>query len=259
MKKLVILLGIMALGTSCMNEKKLAEALKKNPKLITDAIKENPAEIMMALQEAAQNAKEAMAKKKEEEEKKKFEESFSNPLQPALSDSDIIRGTKGAPIVLVEYSDFECPFCTRGYKNVNTLLEKYKGKIKFIYKHLPLSFHPNAMPASKYFEALARQSHELAWKFHDEIFENQRQLKKGEVFLKKLAKKLGANMGKLAKDVKDPKIAEKIKKDMDEAAKFGIQGTPGFVLNGVPVRGAYPVDHFEMIISKLKEKGKLSL
>ena len=120
--------------------------------------------------------------------------------------------TKDAPLTLVEYSDFECPFCARGYNTVMELLKKYGTNIRFVYKHLPLSFHKQAMVASKYYEALRLQNAELAFKFHDEIYKNQSKLKTGEKFLKAAAKKLGANMAKLDKDVKSEAIAKELKK-----------------------------------------------
>jgi len=213
----------------------------------------------MVVQQAAQDAKSVMEQKKREAEAKAFEESFNNPLKPQIRDDESIRGTKGAPIVLVEYSDFECPFCSRGYNTVTEILNKYKGKVQFIYKHLPLSFHQQAMVASQYYEAIRIQNEKKAFDFHDAIFNNQRKLKNGEAFLKAQAKKLGVNMSKLAKDVKSDAVKKRIDEDMAEAAKFGIQGTPGFVINGIPVKGAYPLSHFVKIVDKLKEKNMISL
>ena len=257
-KKLLSGALVLFLMASCVSEQKIGEMLKKNPKLITDAIKENPAEFMTALQDAARTAREEMAKRKEEEEKKQLEEFFNKPLKPNI-EGRTVRGSKDGQIVLVEYSDFQCPYCTRGFEVVSKLLDKYKGKVKFVYKHLPLSFHKEAMPAAIYFEAIALQSADKAWKFHDAIFANQSKLSAGEKFLKVQAKKAGANMKKLAKDVKSEKIISLVKADMEEAAKFGIQGTPGFLLNGIPIKGAYPIQYFEEMIAKLQEKGKLSL
>lgn len=250
--------------SSCMSEKqvgeKVREAIKKDPSIITDAIKENPADFIMAFQNAAKNAQAEMAKKREEDEAKKLEESFDNPLVPEIRDDEAIRGTKGAPITLVEYSDFECPFCTRGYNTVQELMKKYEGKIQFVYKHLPLSFHRQAMIASQYYEAIRLQSNEKAFKFHDRVFAEQKKLgSSGEKFLKKIAKDVGANMSKLKKDVNSQAVLDRIEADQKEAAKFGMQGTPGFLINGVPVKGAYPTSHFVDIVNKLKEKGKIKL
>ncbi|MGB0454916.1 MAG: DsbA family protein [Bacteriovoracaceae bacterium] len=263
MKLLISLAALMALTIGCVSdkqlEKKVTELLKKNPNILTDAIKENPSEFVGAFQEAVKKAQGDLAKKREEAEKKKLEAAFENPLKPVIRKDESIRGTKGAPIVLVEYSDFECPFCTRGFNTVRTLLKKYDGKIQFVFKHLPLSFHPNAMIASRYYEAIRLQDEKKAFEFHDMVFDQQSKLKKGEKFVIALSKKLGVDMKKLAKDVESETVKKRIDEDMKEAAKFGMQGTPGFIINGIPVKGAYPVSHFEDIISKLKAKGKLTL
>lgn len=257
MKKL--LLAIPFLLIACNSEKKIEEALKNNPDILLNVIKEHPKKFIDTLNEAVKVAQAGQAKEREEEERKKLEESYNNPLKPEIRDDELIRGNKNGQLVLVEYSDFECPFCARGYKTVLTLLEKYKGKIKFVYKHLPLSFHPQAMIASQYYEAIRLQNEDKAIKFHDAIYEDQRSLQKGEAFLKAEAKKLKVDMNKLAKDIKSDKVMNRIKQDQAEAAKFGFQGTPGFLLNGVPVKGAYPVSHFEGIVQELKKRGKVNL
>ncbi len=259
MKKLNALFLILTLTlVSCVSKDQIKKTIVENPDILTDAIKKNPSTFITALNEAVKASQSDMAKKREEEEKKKMEDAINKPLKPMIRETGA-RGTKGAPITLIEYSDFECPYCSRGFNTVITLLEKYKGKIQFFYKHLPLSFHPNAMPASRYYEALRLQSEEKAQKFHDEIYKKQKQLKNGEPFLKKLANSIGADMTKLATDVKSKAVQKIIDEDMAEAAKFGFQGTPGFLLNGIPVKGAYPVDYFEGLINKLKEKGKISI
>lgn len=250
------LIGILSCSPQNVTKESIAKILKENPEILTDAIEANPADFMEAVQKAAKNAQKDMAKRREEAEKKKLEEAYKNPLKPQIRSDESFRGAgKDAPIVLVEYSDFECPYCTRGYSTVMELLVKYSGKIGFVYKHLPLSFHQNAMIASKYYEAIRLQDEKKAYKFHDLIYDNQRKLKNGEKFLKAEAKKLGLNMKKLAKDIKSKKVQERIDQDLKEAAKYGFQGTPGFLINGIPVKGAYPTSHFEDIIKELKKRG----
>jgi len=260
LKSLVSLMVVGVLFVACnANEKQIGEMLKKNPGILTDAIKENPVEFIEALNEAVKIAQGSQKKRQEEEEKAKLEESFTNPLVPSIRPDEVIWGTKGAPLTLVEYSDFECPFCSRGYQTVQELLKKYEGKIQFVYKHLPLSFHENAMPAAKYFEALRLQSPELAKKFHDNLFENFSKIKTGDKFFKSVAKDLKADMKKLEKDLNSKEVMDRINEDLDEAKKFGFQGTPGFLFNGVPVKGAYPASHFDGIVEELTKRGKISL
>jgi protein-disulfide isomerase len=249
--------------TGCSSDKDLkdqmARILLANPKIITEAIEKNPAEFITALQNAAKNAQESMGKKREEEERLQLEESFNKPLMADLSNDVASIGPSNAPITLVEYSDFECPFCLRGNDTVKGLMTKYPGKIRFIYKHLPLSFHEQAMISAQYFEAIRKQSNEKAFQFHDEIFKNQSKLKNGKAFLDSVAKNLGIDMNKLKIDVSSESVKNKIGSDVAEAAKFGMQGTPGFLLNGIPVRGAYPVDYFVNLIDELQKRGKLKL
>ncbi|OUR98646.1 thiol:disulfide interchange protein [Halobacteriovorax marinus] len=258
LKGSLILLAVMGL-TGCVSDKQITEAIKKNPKILFEIIEQNPADFMEAVQKAAKSAQAEMAKRREVDESKKFDEAFDKPLVPEIRKDESVRGTKGGPLVLVEYSDFQCPFCVRGFSTVQQLMKKYPGKVQFIYKHLPLSFHKEALPAAHYYEAIRLQNEKKAFDFHDALFANQRQIAKGAPFFKKTAKKLGVNMKKLAKDVKSKFVIDRVAADMKEAAKFGFQGTPGFLLNGIPVRGAYPVDHFIKIIGKLQEKGKVKL
>lgn len=258
MKKTLLLIGVLAL-TACTSKEDLKKVIKENPDIITEAIEANPEKFIDALNNAVKKAQEGQGAKREEEEKKQLEESFNNPLVAEIRSDENFRGPKEAPITLIEYSDFECPFCSRGFGTVNELLEKYKGKIRFVYKHLPLSFHPQAMISSQYYEAIRLQSPEKAWQFHDAIYKDQRSLQNGEKFLKKIATGLKVDMKKLATDINSEAVTKRIEADMAEASKFGFQGTPGFLLNGIPVKGAYPTAHFDSLIEELKKRGKISL
>ncbi|MBT3585249.1 MAG: thioredoxin domain-containing protein [Halobacteriovoraceae bacterium] len=240
-------------------KKDVAEVIKEDPKILIQAIEANPAEFVEAITKAAKQAQSVLAKRRAEEEQKKLEETYDKPLAPVIVSSRASRGSDNAPITLVEYSDFECPYCTRGYQTVTELIGKYGKNIKFIYKHLPLDFHPAAMPAAAYFEAINLQSSKKAYEFHDEIFKQQGKLKKGTKFLDSIAKKLRVDMARLRKDIKSKKVTDIIKEDIAEANKFGIRGTPGFIINGVPVKGAYPTSHFIGIIDELKKRGKIKL
>ncbi len=259
MMKMILLSMIFVLFAGCNGGGDIKKALKDDPSILADAIKANPVEFMAAVREAAQIAQAEEQKNKQQEEQKKLEETYENPMVPVIRDDENFRGPKDAPITLVEYSDFECPFCSRAYQTVNQLLEKYGDNIRFTYKHLPLSFHPNAMKAAQYYEALRLQSGEKAWKFHDELLLNLQKVRNGEKYFKEVAKKVGANMSKLAKDVESEAVKSRIEADVKEAEKFGFRGTPGFLLNGVPVKGAYPASHFDGIIEELKKRGKLNI
>jgi protein-disulfide isomerase len=249
--------------SSCSTEKgfesKLKKTLEDNPELVFEIIKNNPDKFMASFQLAAQGSKKNFAKNRAAKEEQALAQALKNPLTPYISKDQIIRGVPKGPITIVEYSDFECPYCSQGRNTVEEIMKKYPGKVSFIFKHLPLSFHPSAMISAKYYEAISLQSPKKAFLFHDEIFTNQSELKQGEAYLTRLSKKLGLDMKKLSQDLHSVKVKAKIDEDMAEARKFNFQGTPGFLINGVPVRGAYPATYFEHIISKLQENGKLVL
>jgi protein-disulfide isomerase len=231
----------------------IKEAISNNPEIILNVLKEHKKELYQIVSQAAQEEQEKSQKEAADKEKKDFEDSFKNPKIPSIPGPDRIRGAATAKYTVVEYSDFQCPYCARGFHTVEDLRQKYGASLRFIYKNMPLPFHPNAMPAAQYFEAVARQSPEKAWKFHDKMFQNQDKL--GEQFYKDTIKDLGLNVKKAEADAKGPEVAAKIQADIDEAKNFGFSGTPGFLVNGVPIRGAYPIEQFDTIISKLDKKG----
>ena len=249
--------------TGCSSDQKfkdqLEKTLKENPDIIFNTIKENPSAFIQTFQETGKIVQEKMVKERKEQEDQQLKNAFSNPLIPTIDKSTLIRGNTDAPITIVEYSDFECPFCAKGFDTVEAIMKKYPGKVRFIYKHLPLSFHPQAMISAQYYEAIALQSKEKAFKFHDQIFKNQSKLKQGEKFLSKIAKDLKVDLLKLKKDINSELINSRITNDINEAKKFGFSGTPGFILNGIPIKGAFPAEYFDEIISKLISEGQLKI
>ena len=228
-------------------------ALEANPDLVLAALKKSDKtkffELIVEAQQDFQKKKVQEDAKREETER---ENAFKNPLKAEIGANARQRGSKDAPITIVEYSDFQCPYCSQGYKNLEQLRKKHGDKLRVVFKNFPLNFHPLAMPAAQWFEALALQSPEKAWAFHDSLFENQSKL--GEEYYIALTKDLGLNVEKAAKDAKSEAVAKKIEADILEAKKFGIEGTPAYLINGVPLRGAYPVDAFEQIIAKILAK-----
>ncbi len=251
-KFLVMAAASALLFASCApTAKQIKDIVEKDPSIVFVAIEKDPDKFIEIVNEAAQKAQKRAQEKAMDEEKRQRDEEFKNPLKPVVEDDRVVFGNKGAKVTIIEYSDFECPFCTKGYNVVKEILSNYKDDVRIIFKHLPLPMHPEARPAAEYFEAIAKQDHDKAHKFHDAIFENQSELRqKKEGFLKEMAKKVGADMGRLAKDLKDESIKKRIDTDSEEANKFNFSGTPGFIINGVSLRGAYPFNEFKDIIDK---------
>lgn len=255
MKKTLLLSIVTTLGfalSACApSAKQLKEVIEKDPSIVFAAIEKAPDKFIEAVMKAQQDAQRVAGEKAQQDEKKQRDEEFKNPLKPEIDETRVIFGNKSAPITIVEFSDFQCPYCARGYETIRQVKKEYGDKVRIVFKHLPLDFHPLAMPAAKYFEAIGQQDPAKAEKFHDLIFENQNMLKdKGEAYFKEAAKKVGADLKKVEASLNDEKISQRIAKDMEEAKKFNMSGTPGFIINGVSLRGAYPFPEFKSIIDQ---------
>lgn len=165
-----------------------------------------------------------------------------------IDQNDRIRGNFDAPITLVEFSDFECPFCERHYPTLNKILNDYSGKVRLVYKHFPLGFHPNAQKAAEASECADEQG--KFWEYHDKLFENLDTGYSTENF-KKWAKDLGLNSGKFNDCLDSGKFAQKVQNDYQEGIGKGVNGTPATFINGQLVSGALPYEAFKQIIDSL--------
>ncbi|HLD72767.1 MAG TPA: DsbA family protein [Candidatus Nanoarchaeia archaeon] len=172
----------------------------------------------------------------------------------ALIDDDAIKGDKNAPVTIVEFSDYECPFCVKFYSETYSQIEKNyikTGKVKFIYRDFPLGFHQNAQKAAEAAECAGEQ-----WKYyemHNKLFEKG--VGGGAAGFKQYAKDLGLDQNKFNQCLDSGAMAQEVKKDLADGSKLGVSGTPAFFINGQEIVGAQPYAVFEQIIEqKLKSK-----
>lgn len=260
MKKILMMFSLMAIFTSCSPKPAdVQKILADNPQFVFKLIEENPEQFIKAVQEASKKSR-PQQQKQRQEPSDEIEEGFKNPKNPVLAE-DRMFGKKGSPIVIVEYTDFECPFCSRGANTISQLLKEMGEQVTIVTKHLPLPFHKNARSSAQYFEAV-RLSHNLA-KAHEwsnEIFKQQQKFKEVDAkeFYSSVAKSLKIDTkkveGVLSNPAKVKEIDKTISQDMAEAQQFGIQGTPGYLINGVPLKGAYPLEVFKQIINRHLKK-----
>jgi protein-disulfide isomerase len=226
----------------------VAAVLKEHPELILEALKDQEAQLLQ-LVEAGTQKRERLAK-----ENQRLAE-LKNPFQPDLSIPRPVRGTPNAPITIVEYADFECPFCAQAHQTVKQIMARYDGQVRFLYKHNPITqIHPMAEPSARYFEAIAKQSHEKAWVFHDRLYESPDLLKQGEAGMDSVVASLGLDTERLRKDLASEDVSAQVQRDRDKAMSFGFQGTPAFLINGVSLRGAYPLEEFVQVIELVRER-----
>lgn len=179
-----------------------------------------------------------------------LEEKIKNPKKIDLGDSPS-KGYKSAKVTIVAFSDFQCPFCTKVNPTMDSLMKKYAGKVKLVFKNLPLPMHPDAKLAAQ--AGLAANKQGKFWEMHDKMFANQTKLKKEDLVA--YATELGLNVAKFTKDMEDTKTAAAVEKDMQQAQSLGANGTPTFFINGVELVGAQPEEAFSQIIDKLLGNG----
>ena len=159
------------------------------------------------------------------------------------------RGDPSAPIVIQEFADFQCPYCMRAEEAITRLLTRYPKLVRLVWRDLPLSMHLHAeLAAEAAAEAKKQKGDSGFWAMHDKMFANQQKLDRAT--LDKLAGDVGLDMGKYKEAMDKEAGKERIKRDMDDATKFGARGTPNFFINGRNLRGAQPVESFKAVIDE---------
>jgi protein-disulfide isomerase len=250
--RLMIIAAGLSLAACAPSASQLKKVMEDNPDIMFSVIEKNPDKFLKVVNEAAQKARQVEEEHYKEDENKKREEEFKNPKAPDIAGERTFKGAKDAKITIVEYSDFQCPFCRRGFQTVDQVIKAYPNQVKVIFKDFPIErIHPHALKASQYYEAIGMQDRDKANKFHDLVFENQTEFTdKGETYLKEAAKKVGANVAKVQKDINSETVKKILDADKAEAEKFGFSGTPGYLINGVSLKGAYPFEDFKSIIDR---------
>ncbi|HYV65134.1 MAG TPA: thioredoxin domain-containing protein [Myxococcales bacterium] len=164
-------------------------------------------------------------------------------------------GAKHAKVTVVEFSDFQCPFCARAEPTLKRILETYKGEVKLVWRNEPLPFHPNALPAAK--AAMAAHKQGKFWQMHELMFQHQQEL--SEAKYEEWAKQIGLDLSRWRKDKDSAEIAAAIEGDSRAASQAGADGTPAFFINGRFISGALPFETFKPVIDEQIEKANVAL
>jgi protein-disulfide isomerase len=230
---ILALLSIPLLITaSCTNQEKLNDIQKTQKEILakTTTIQENQEKILKFLQ----------------------------PRKPAVDYNKVhniptgnspTRGNKNAPVTIVEFSDFQCPYCAGLQPTLKEVLKAYPKEVKLVYKHFPLSFHKQARNAVK--ASLAAGEQGKFWEMHDVIFENYNKL--SEEKFKEFAAQLGLNVKQFMADYNSNKYDQQIQQDIGIANNVGVRGTPTFFVNGKRM-GRRSFNDFKETIDKILKK-----
>jgi len=161
-----------------------------------------------------------------------------------------IRGNKDAPVTIVEFSDFQCPYCSRARPAVNKVRETYGDKVRVIFRNFPLSIHPQALKAGEAASCAAEQG--KFWEMHDRLFANQAKLQVPD--LKEHAAALGLDAAAFAQCLDSSRHTADVQRDVEAGTGYGVSGTPSFFINGRPLVGAQPFEGFAQVIDDELER-----
>lgn len=258
----ILLFMILGLCVSCTEKKPVVEQqetkqakqdmkqsiekyLAENPEVLMDIIWDNRVELIGIVEQGAQQREAFDPSLRREME-------LADPREPAVDPARILKGDPAAPVLIVEYSNFQCSFCARGFSTIKTLLEKNPG-VKVLFKHLP--FDELSELSARYFEAAALQDPEKAWKLHDKLFlEQQNVMDQKEQAVYDMAAGLELDMERLQQDAYSDIVSNHLEADLRESVRFGFRGTPSFLVGGVSIIGAQPIEVFEDILRRIEER-----
>lgn len=163
-----------------------------------------------------------------------------------LASTGLVKGNPNAKVTMVEFSDFQCPYCGQAEPTIKQIFATYGDKVKLVYRHYPLPFHENAFPAA--LASMCANEQGKFWEYHDKLFSNQEKLTATD--LKTYASQLGLDMEKFNPCLESKKYKAQVDKGYADGGAAGVSGTPAFFINGRPLFGAYPFASFKTIIDE---------
>jgi protein-disulfide isomerase len=162
-----------------------------------------------------------------------------------ITEDDPTLGPEDAAITMIEFSDFECPYCQRYYlETFDQILTTYEGQIRYVYKDFPLSFHANARPAAN--AALCAHEQDAFWDYRGKLFSMELSLGK-DTYLQ-YAEDLKLDMVTFTECLEENRYEDRVLADFNYGANLGVSGTPFFFINGQPIVGAQPFEAFKQVI-----------
>jgi protein-disulfide isomerase len=174
------------------------------------------------------------------------------PVEEVSPGAAPVRGPDRAPLTVIAFSDFECPFCARSEATLRAIEQEYRGRVRFAFKNQPLPFHEHARLAAK--AALAAGEQGKFWEYHDALFAHQDALEPAA--LERYAEGLGLDLPQFRQALASDRLDEALVADAAEAAKLGVTGTPTFFVNGRRIRGAQPIAKFRALAEAALADGR---
>ena len=213
-------------------EAKILEIIRKNPQVILDSV---------------QSHQRAQVQQEEQLRNKVLSQIRQEPR--LLLRNSPVMGSASQKIIVAEFSDFECPYCSKAQTVIKEFMSRNQNEVTLVYKHFPLTeIHAQAEPAALASWAAMQQG--KFWEYHDALFEQQSKL--GEEFYLELAKTLKLDVDRFNRDRKSEEAKAAIKRDFELGKSLGVRGTPSFVVNGIFLSGAPNVKELEELVAQIK-------
>ena len=213
-------------------EQQVLEIIRKHPEVVLESVRNY--------------------QKQQQGEQQKAQQSFIQDMKTnpkAVIGQSPTTGAKAAKVVLVEFSDFQCPYCSAAHATLKQFMAKHQNDVTLVYKNFPLtSIHSEALPAAKAAWAAGQQG--KFWDYHDALFTQQKRL--SDTFYQETAKSLGLDVQKFNQDRSSKAAESAIAQDVQMAEKLGVDGTPFFVMNGNVFSGSVELSDLEATLAKVK-------
>ena len=241
-------------ASACSREptpEQVQAVLVKKPEILFAVIEAHPAEFMAAVDRAAKASQGTRQLQAKLDDSLRIEDELRHPKSAPL-DHRAALGNPSAPVTIVEYTDLQCPFCRQERDVLVELFKHYGDRVRLVVKQLPVTeLHPHAMDGALMFEAVALQDPAKAFKLYDEVYANQDLFnKQGQAYLERVVAQVGADVPRALRDQRSAAVKARVAADMEEAKRFGFTGTPGLLVNGVSLQGAYPAAALEQLIDR---------
>ncbi len=221
--------------------KQLERIFLERPELVLNVLRNNSEAILEIAQDGSNKKR-----------KRNLEAQWQQDMQVKKNirvEGRPVWGAKDAPVTIVEFSDFTCPYCAQAAMTLSQIKKSYGDKVNIIFKHTPLSASPTAILASEYVIAAGFQSAEKAQVLYENLFRHRGELmEKGESFIKDEAQRTGLDMKKLIEDIQSDKTKKILQEDLTDGKELGVEGTPYFFVNDIVVRGALSSELFKAAI-----------
>lgn len=230
----------------------LIKLLQEEPEIVLDILRDN-SEVVLDVAQQGSELRRLKILKAQWQNDLKTSKNARLTGRPAL-------GPDNAPVTIVAFTDFTCAYCAQGEKAIGNIYESYKGKVRIVYKSLPMPTHPGSVEASQFMLAAYMQDKNKSWKLFHNFFDNRGRILANDshAFLRAAAIEAGLNMTKLQEDARSSKVQKMLEEDEQDADALGFEGTPSFLVNNIVVKGALQENLFreavEMALQDAEKK-----